>query len=355
VREFFEEWKATITAEVRAYLRDRAAELGSINRWGPDVTRRVADFTGRGKMIRGGLVALGYLLFRDAPPQAVRRAAAAMELLQSSFLVHDDIMDRDLVRRGLPTVFQQYCEAGDADGIGDSRHFGEAMGICAGDAAFFFAFDILARIDIEPARLLRLLHAAHATVIETCVAQMQDVYLGSIAPDRPVGEDEVLRVYHYKTGRYTFTLPLQVGALIAGREGPALAALEPVGEKLGMIFQIKDDELGLYGTEEEIGKPVGSDVASGKKTIFYVYLMQAVPAGERARVAALFGGGGEGGSRVAEVRRLVESLGVRSRIEERVAALAADAHRAIAALPGARDEYRALLVDLLEYNLSRAR
>ncbi len=353
--EFFESWKAEIVAQTNAYLASQARVLEAVNPWGPDVSLRLADFSSRGKMIRGGLVALGYLLFRDDPPAAVREAAAAMELLQSSFLVHDDIMDGDLTRRGLPTVFRQYDAAGEGRGVADSRHFGEAMGICAGDVSFFFAFDVLARLALPPGDVLRILHFAHETAIETCVAQMQDVSLGAAASDDPVREEDVLSVYRYKTGRYTFTLPLRIGALIAGQGDAALEGLDRVGEQLGMIFQIKDDELGIYGTEQEIGKPVGSDIAAGKKTLFYVYLMEAAAGEQRRLVKELFGAGSASGQTVSAVRRLIEELGVRRRIARRVAELASDAKVAIAALPAARDRYRDLLLELLDYNLSRAR
>ncbi len=355
MREFFDSWKTAIVEQIDSYLGAKAELLAAVNSWGPDVSRRLADFSRRGKMIRGGLVALGYLLFRDDPPDAVREAAAAMELLQSSFLVHDDIMDRDLTRRGLPTVFAQYARLGQTHGISDSGHFGEAMGICAGDVAFFFAFDLLSRLRLPAADRQRILERSHATVIETCVAQMQDVWFGASDRSRPVAEDEVLAVYHYKTGRYTFTLPLQIGAVIAGQDEAVLTALERIGEHLGMIFQIKDDELGLFGSEEEIGKPVGSDIAAGKKTIFYVYLMEAASGEQRLRAQRMFGAGQATPETVAEVRRLVEELGVRSRAARRVEALAARAREAIAALPGGRERYRGLLLELLAYNLSRVR
>jgi geranylgeranyl diphosphate synthase type I len=355
VLEFFDVWKAEITAQVNAYLASRAPLLEAVNAWGPDLSRRLADFTARGKMIRGGLVPLGYLLFRDDPPPSVREAAAAMELLQSSFLVHDDIMDGDLVRRGLPTVFRQYGEAGQARGVADARHFGEAMGICAGDASFFFAFDLLARLALPPGDVVKILRLAHDTAIETCVAQMQDVSLGAEPAGNPVREEDVLLVYRYKTGRYTFTLPLRIGALIAGQGEPALEGLGRVGEQLGMIFQIKDDELGIYGSEDQIGKPVGSDIAAGKKTLFYVYLMEAAAGARQRRIRELFGAGIASAETVSTVRRLIDELGVRVRIGKRVEALASDARRAIAALPAARESYRDLLLDLLDYNLSRAR
>ncbi len=184
---------------------------------------------------------------------------------------------------------------------------------------------------------------------------MQDVYFGATDSSLAVDEDQVLAVYRYKTGRYTFTLPLQIGAIIAGQGDAVLASLERIGETMGVIFQIKDDELGLFGEEAEIGKPVGSDIAEGKKTIFYVYLMQALSGRQRRRAQALFGSRRANPRRVTAVRRLVEELGIRARVARKVASLASSAREAIAALPGCREQPRRLLLELLEYNLSRAR
>jgi geranylgeranyl diphosphate synthase type I len=275
-----------------------------------------------------------------------------MELLQSSFLIHDDIMDRDEVRRGAPTVFSQYAALGTQRRLPDPVRFGDSHAICAGDVAFFFAFDILSRLEI-PAELLRqVLAISNRAVMETCVAQMQDVYFGSLPAGASVAEEDVLRVYHYKTGRYTFTLPLQTGAVLAGCRGRVLESLETLGELFGVIFQIKDDEIGLFGNEGDIGKPVGSDVEEGKKTLFYAYLYEAAGEEQKKELTRLFGSDGDG---VHRVRRLVEELGVRTRVEAKLADLADRARQEIARLPDAGQEGRDLLTALLDYNLRRAR
>jgi geranylgeranyl diphosphate synthase type I len=350
--ELFEEWKVGIARVLRSYLEEKEQELGRINEWGADVCRRLVDFSTRGKMIRGGLIIAGCRMFGGEIEEHTLRAAAAMELLQSSFLIHDDIMDRDEVRRGAPTVFVQYAALGANRLLPDPARFGDSHAICAGDVAFFFAFDLLSRLAIPGDSLRRVLAISNRAVMETCVAQMQDVYFGSLPAGAAVAEEDVLRVYHYKTGRYTFTLPLQVGAVLAGCDEPVLEALEILGELFGVIFQIKDDEIGLFGDEGEIGKPVGSDVLEGKKTIFYAYLHEAAGQEQRKELGLLFGG--RNGT-VTRVRELVRELGVRDRVERKLAELALRARNEIARLPGAGQEGRDLLAALLDYNLRRAR
>lgn len=352
--DLFDTWKTGIDRSLRAYIGEKQAELAAINEWGRDVCERLIDFSARGKMIRGGLIVAGCDMFGGSTDDTTYQAAAAMELLQSSFLIHDDIMDRDELRRGSPTLFRQYGLLGGERSIADADHFGASQAICAGDVAFFFAFDLLSRLDLPPERHGKVLGIANSAVIETCVAQMQDVYLGSLSAPAPVGEQDVLQVYHYKTGRYTFTLPLQIGAVMAGADTQVLPPLAALGEVLGLIFQIKDDELGLFGDEKQIGKPVGSDIQEGKKTIFYVYLREALEKSGTAEMGRLFGAAATPDA-VARVRELVESLGVRERVTRKIDELARRAREQIASLPGAGEDGRTLLTALLDYNLGRAR
>jgi geranylgeranyl diphosphate synthase type I len=148
-----------------------------------------------------------------------------------------------------------------------------------------------------------------------CLAQMEDSKSGE-AHDLP-SLDRVLSLYRYKTGRYTMVLPLQAGALAAGRPD-VLPHLETIGENLGILFQIQDDRLGLFGDERELGKPVGSDIREGKKTPYALFLMEALPPSEKSVFESILGKGTVSASEIEYVRWLVTKYGV----DERVSALA---------------------------------
>ena len=272
---------------VHGAIQDVLAEQGKIydrvsGDFGADSARRLDEFSARGKMIRGCLVRLGYELGggRIVPPgaeQSVARAGAAMELFQSGLLVHDDIMDRDRTRRGAPTLHVSY-EDDLARGLyGDPAHNGSSLGICVGDLSYFSAFSILASLAVpgEVARQVCLTAARELALVG--VAQMQDVANGAVkrgsinpfrdAPASP-NEESILLLYRYKTGRYTFSLPLSIGAALAESSPHAITSLEEAGEALGILFQLKDDELGLFAGQDELGKPVGADIREDKKTLF---------------------------------------------------------------------------------------
>ena len=264
---YFDPLRERISDALRQFFREKRDELARVNPLGRDAAERLVEFTLRGKMIRGCLVHLGWSIggagtvAPDAEAASVVAAGAAMELFQSGLLVHDDIMDRDVVRRGLPSIFQQYAQMAGRDGHADPAHVGQAQGICAGDVACFMAFELLSRVRAPALGEVLALCARELSAVG--IAQMQDVAWG--ASKDGVKVDDILTMYRYKTGRYSFALPLAAGALIAGAAPDVREKLETCGESLGLLFQIRDDDLGLFGDEKELGKPVGSDIREGKE------------------------------------------------------------------------------------------
>ncbi len=331
---YFDPIRARIASTLRRFFQEKKEELARVNPLGPDAAERLVEFTLGGKMIRGCLVHLGWSLGGAAgagtPEEqaaSVSAAGAAMELFQSGLLVHDDIMDRDPVRRGRPSIFQQYAERAAREGRADAAHVGQALGICAGDVACFMAFELLARVD-SPGPVLGEVLALYARELSAVgIAQMQDVAWG--ASKDGVKVDDILRMYRYKTGRYSFSLPLRAGALISGAQPELMQKLETFGESLGLLFQIRDDELGLFGDEKELGKPVGSDVREGKKTILMSLLMETAPPAERAVLENILGDPRASGEDLDFIRGLAASPGVRTRMEGIIGGLAEQARAAI--------------------------
>jgi geranylgeranyl diphosphate synthase type I len=143
--------------------------------------------------------------------------ACALELFHAAFLIHDDIMDGDAVRRGKPSMHAQV---------------GESVALSIGDMAIFCGYDVLSHLGQE------LVSYISRELANVTVAQMHDVY-----PREEQTRDALLHTYTYKTARYTFSLPLAAGAILAGAPGETIAQLERLGESMGILFQIRDDEL----------------------------------------------------------------------------------------------------------------
>jgi geranylgeranyl diphosphate synthase type I len=351
---YFEEQKQKIFSFLSRQLEKENGLHKNINPFSLDVRKRLFQYAGRGKMIRGGLVVLGYELFAATGHPAVIACAAAAELFQSALLVHDDIMDHDTLRRGEKTLHREYTEMAEKDRLKAPVPVGESLGICLGDIAFFLAFQMIAEAGGEAAALIKLIGLFSREMAHVGAAQMLDVYSGAQnARDFRLSEEEIINLYRYKTGRYTFSLPLAAGALLAGQSDSICEALEELGEKLGIIFQIKDDELDLFGDESVVGKPIGSDIREGKKTILFTRLLQKTNENEKKQLLSLWGNPNLSKKDVELVRSLVVSHKIPEDIEEMMAGMAEQCRREIELLPATQPEKKEILTNLLDYNLSR--
>lgn len=376
-------------AELKDALKDRIHALLDAQRsdferiagpLGGECLEALAEYACRGKLLRGALVTIGCELCGTRAEEGELKDAlldigAAMELLQSALLIHDDIMDRDRLRRGKPSVHARYEAILEEAGIEDSAHQGEALAICLGDIALFSAWHAIARVNMPPATVHRLSRAASLELNRVALAQMLDVANGAVK-GKPLHRffpavegqarfgEEALRtenIYRFKTGRYTFSLPLALGALAAGADGEKVKTLEEAGEELGVVFQVKDDELGLWAREEELGKSVGIDIREDKKTLHRLALFQALEPkalegdGDAEAILASFGQGDAPVAAIDRVRTAMETLGIK---ESMTALMKAHNDHALSRLGSilasstarARNEFERLL----SWNLSRS-
>ncbi len=337
--------RAAVRRELTTYLAGVTGEIGSISGWTDDVIARLGDYAGRGKLIRGALVPFGESLFRGSHTPGSVDLGVAMELLQTFLLIHDDIMDDDDVRRGGPAVHVQFREES-PDGRVNER-YGISQGICVGDVAAFLALHRIATAQLDPPVRDSVHRIVGIEIVRVGLAQMQDVYHGW-SPEASV--ESILDVYTFKTGRYTFSLPLMLGAIVAGQPEETIAHLSELGEALGRIFQIRDDELGLYGDEEDTGKPSGSDVRENKKTLLRT--MFDLHCSESASYGHLFGKRDISAAELQQLRDHFDTCGARGAAEEIVQREASRCRDIIDAM-SLSDEARGELLGVLSFNLSR--
>lgn len=205
-----------------------------------------------GKRMRPFLVLQGARLF-GAPDARALRAAAAIEMVHTYSLVHDDLpcMDDDDLRRGQPTTH---------------RKFDEATAVLAGDALLTQAFEVLADEQTHPDAAVRctlVARLARAAGAEGMVGgQMMDIE----APNRAFGAEEVALLQRMKTGAL-FTFSCVAGPVLAEAGADHVARLEAYAHDLGLAFQIADDLIDATSTAEKAGKAVGKDAEAGKATL----------------------------------------------------------------------------------------
>jgi geranylgeranyl diphosphate synthase, type I len=346
-----QEARSEIKPFISNYLLNKKDEYATVNKWSGDLFSRLDLFMNRAKMLRGGMILVGHDLLNGQCREAALMSAAAIELVHSAFLIHDDIMDRDTLRRGEKTIYFQYEEMGDEYSFMHPTAFGHSMGICAGDEAFFLAYDLLISLPAQPEVTRNILLRFTHEMKRVGLAQMQDVEFGH-NPQDP-SEEEILQVYRYKTACYTFSLPLYLAAVLGGCNERDLSVLEEIGEYLGIIFQLKDDELGIYGDEATIGKPAGSDIREDKKTLFRHYLKEAAMDSGRGRVDEIFGKETITAHDIAAVQELGEEVGVRARIQQLMKDYADLTREKLATLDSAA-ALRPMVLEILDYSLIRA-
>ena len=190
-----------------------------------------------------------------------------MEFLHNFMLIHDDIIDRSDLRRGRPTMHKILAHTVKTN---DPDKLGIDLGIIAGDIVYALAIDAFLSIDEPLDRKERALKYFIQTAAFTAMGEFIDTVCG-VKGIADVDEKEVFLNYTLKTARYTFDCPMVTGAILAGADKREIKRISQFGILIGQAFQVQDDIIGIFETEEAIGKSILSDLAEGKKTILVAH------------------------------------------------------------------------------------
>ncbi|GAA3399259.1 polyprenyl synthetase family protein [Streptomyces roseoviridis] len=259
--------------------------------------------------------------------------AAALELIQTCALVHDDVMDGSPLRRGRPAlhvaVDARYGTGGRPLPCGT---FGTAAAVLAGDLALAWADDAFAEsvrgapAERRAAGVWRVMRA------EMVAGQYLDLR-GQVTS--AASERRALRTAVLKTALYTVGHPLALGAVLAGAPEPTVVALRAAGRSAGLAFQLRDDIRGAFGDPARTGKPVGEDVREGKATFLLTVARDlCARRGDRAGLRLLDGVTGGRAVRAGDVERVLDLLvacGARDEVARRVEELCVRGAEAVAA------------------------
>lgn len=263
----------------------------------------------------------------DPADPLVIDAGAALELLHSFAVLHDDVMDASCVRHGTETVhYAHQTRHRSASWRGEARRFGDGVAMLVGDLAFVYADLLLAGMSDEAAALFTELR------LEVNLGQYLDL-LGTARRDSDI--ETARRISLYKSGKYTVERPLHLGAALAGRlSGPdgLSEALSGYGLAVGEAFQLRDDLLGAFGDPTVTGKPVGEDFREGKPTPLYALAVAHAGPDELRSLEALYGTPDLTDDQIAALRDLLSRTGARAAVEDRIGTLVEEG---VAALRGA--------------------
>jgi geranylgeranyl diphosphate synthase, type I len=270
-----------------------------------------------GKRLRPLFAYWGHRAGGGADSPAVARAGAAMELLHTCAVIHDDLMDRSSLRRGEPTTFRRLA----GSGRGGER-LGRSAAILAGDLALTLADQLLASSAFPPDRVV--LAFEHFNVMRTEAVSGQ--YLDLLSSQRHPGDEPgARRVARLKSGSYTVEGPLLVGAALAGASPAVEGVLRRYGGPLGEAFQLRDDVLGTFGDPSVTGKDGDTDVLQGKRTVLVAKAWQLGSAEVRRLIAERLGREDLTPAEVEEVRSAIRSSGALAETIALIDSLAAEA------------------------------
>lgn len=298
--------KNRVERELKNYIADidRTYSLSAIS---PLIFRSVKDFSLRpGKRVRPILFIIAYLGFAKRIAPGLYRSAISLELLHDFMLVHDDIIDKSSTRRGKPSMhmlLQRYLK-----GKPRVKFDGRDLAIVIGDVMYAFSIHsflaIKENMQRKEAALKKLIEAA----IYTGSGEFLELVSGMTDTAR-ITRKQIYKIYDYKTAAYTFASPMAVGAILAGAKNSQVNQLFKCGIYLGRAFQVKDDVIGMFGDESEIGKPSLTDIQEAKKTILIWYAYNNSSATDKSRIEAILSKNKSGKADLWQMRRIITSSG----------------------------------------------
>jgi geranylgeranyl diphosphate synthase, type I len=343
-----------VEVAIEQFLGRANTHLGILDPLSTELTEPIARlYRAGGKRLRPCLVYCGHAA-ASAPSSTDRRnvahLGAAVEMLHTFALLHDDVMDRSELRRGQPTAHTWFARVHERDehptpGRDGGQWFGNSAAIVAGDLAFVWADELLDCLDIDDSLFRRIRGVFDLLRREVIAGQYLDLRLSShSATDR-----QALSVALLKSARYTVTRPLQLGATLAGVDEKAIAALCAYGDAVGIAFQLRDDVLGVFGDPIVTGKGNAEDLRSGKASLLLVRALELASPNDLSVLQGCLGVEDLDDASVDRCRAAVLSSGAVASIEALIASLLETAMGALVELRADVAADLAELADLLAY------
>ncbi|MEV4219666.1 polyprenyl synthetase family protein [Nonomuraea sp. NPDC049725] len=308
--------RAQVDRRIREFVERQLPVTGD-----PDLEplRTAADeLLAGGKRLRPAFCYWGWRAAGGGDVPEIFTAAASLELLQASALVHDDVMDKSDLRRGMPAAHRRFQTLHEKSGWhGSATQFGEGAAILLGNLLLIWSGEMW-RTSGLPARALAAAQPVHDHMrTELMCGQYLDLL------EQAHGEntfDSALRVALYKSGKYSVEHPLRLGlALASGGLEPWIDELcTTYGTRVGIAFQLRDDILGVFGDPAQTGKPAGDDLREGKRTMLVARTLAAATPEQAGVVRRLLGDPALDEPGVAALREIIEGTGALRACEDMI-------------------------------------
>jgi len=285
-----------------------------------------------GKRLRPYMVIKSCEVLGGTTTQALP-AAAAVEMIHNFTLVHDDIMDNDETRHGVPTVHTK---------------FGIPVGILAGDVLFSKAFEtISSESKLSKEVGLALVNNLAKACVDVCEGQILDITMAQ--SEKIPSENQYIKMIEKKTSAL-FETSCAMGAICANTKKKDVLNLSSFGKNLGVAFQIIDDLIGIVGDPKTTKKPVGNDLREGKKSLPILLAINRSSGQKKEKILNSFGNSSSSKDEIESVVKIIGSMGIEHIVRNKAMQYSNAAKKSLASYDGSAKKE---LISLLEFVVKR--
>ncbi|RDJ31771.1 MAG: polyprenyl synthetase family protein [Crenarchaeota archaeon] len=285
-----------------------------------------------GKRLRPFMVMKSSQILKGKDSEALP-AAAAVEMIHNFTLVHDDIMDNDEMRHGVPTVHNK---------------FGMPIAILAGDVLFSKAYQLISTSNLSPEISSKLVARLAKACVDVCEGQLLDI--GMASSKKIPSEAEYIKMIGKKTAAL-FDVSCSMGAICAKGKSKDIKNLSSFGKNLGIAFQITDDLIGIMGDPKITKKPVGNDLREGKKSLPILLAIKKAKGKDKTAILKAFGNPKTTKKELENSVKIIRSLGIEKTVRAQALRYAQLAKKSLRTYSGlSKDE----LISLLDFVVKRS-
>ncbi len=309
IEEDLKNFKKIFDKELEQFLNLKIRQAGKISPVAYGMVGTLKKYILQsGKRIRPALMYYTYIALGGKNVKQAMQAAMATEFMHTFLIIHDDIIDRDNLRRGNPSVHYFYRRSAEGKFTAESGaiHYGNSQAISVGNMAFSFANEVIAESGLEEPIKGKLFKKISNIIFNTTIGEFYDV---SAVLEKNISEKNVLIILEYKTARYTVEGPIHLGAILAGADKKTMKGLSNYSIPLGIAYQIQDDILGIFGSEKQTGKPVGADIKEGKKTLLIAKALEFGNTKQKEEINSALGNQKISNGKIEKICRIVKQTG----------------------------------------------
>ena len=289
-------------------------------------------------IVNGGKRLRPYMVIRSCQilkgnMQNAMPAASAVEMVHNFTLVHDDIMDNDEMRHGVPTVHKK---------------FGMPIAILAGDVLFSKAFQVITDSKLSANATTQLVSRLAKACVDVCEGQLLDVKMAE--EEKIPAQAEYISMIEKKTAAL-FDVSCAMGAICATNKMKDISNLSSFGKNLGIAFQITDDLIGVMGDPKITKKPVGNDLREGKKSLPILMAIKSAKGKDKKIILKAFGNSKVSKKDLSKAVDVIKTLGIEENVRKQALKYAEKAEKSLAKYSGSA---KIELISLLDFVVKRS-